>query len=74
MILSAQDLKVRGLLYALRFVRVVDFCMSYGGRHECGTGMPTGTTSGLPLSVTLTGVRGGVDLTSPSIKRNLNIC
>ena len=28
---------------------------------------------GLPLSVTLTGVCGGVDLTSPSLKRNLNI-
>ena len=26
---------------------------------------------GLPLSVTLTGVCGGVDLTSPSIKRHL---
>ena len=31
---------------------------------------------GLPLalSVTLTGVYDGVDLASPSIKRNLNIC
>ena len=29
---------------------------------------------GLPLSVTLTGVCDGVDLASPSIKRNLNIC
>ena len=28
---------------------------------------------GLPLSVTLTGVCGGVDLTSTSIKRHLNI-
>ena len=30
--------------------------------------------TGLPLSVTLTGVCDGVDLASPSIKRNLNIC
>ncbi len=29
---------------------------------------------GLPLSVTLAGVCDGVDLASPSIKRNLNIC
>ena len=70
MILSAWDLKVRGVLCALRFVHVVDFSMSYGGRGECG--MPT--APGLPLSVTLTGVWDGVDLASPSIKRNLNIC
>ena len=35
--------------------------------------MPT-APPGLPLSVTLTGVCDGVDLASPSIKRNLNIC
>ena len=44
--------------------------------------LPTGTVPvlgrkltgpGLPLSVTLTGVGGSVDLTSASIKRNLNI-
>ena len=35
-------------------------------------GMPT--APGLTLSVTLTGVCDGVDLVSPSIKRNLNIC
>ena len=70
MILSARDLKVRGVLCALRFVRVVDFSMSHAGRGECGTP----TASGLPLSVTLTGVCDGVDLASPSIKRNLNIC
>ena len=29
---------------------------------------------GLPLSVTLTGVWDGVDLASPPIKHNLNIC
>ena len=68
MILSARDLKVRGVLCALRFVRVVDFSMSHGRRGECG--MPT--APGLPLSVTLTGVCDGVDLASPSIKRNLN--
>ena len=34
-------------------------------------GMSTG--SGLSLSVMLIGVCGGVDLTSASIKRNLNI-
>ena len=70
MILSARDLKVRGVLCALRFMRIVDFSMSHGGRGECG--MPT--APGLPLSVTLTGVCDGVDLTSPSMKRNLNIC
>ena len=52
MILSARDLKVRGVLCALRFVHVVDFSMSHGGRGECS--MPT--APGLPLSVTLTGV------------------
>ena len=63
MILSARDLKVRGVLCARsRFF--------HGGRGECG--MPT--APGLPLSVTLTGVCNGVDLASPSIKRNLNIC
>ena len=70
MILSARDLKVRGVLCALRFVRVVDFSMSHGGRGECG--MPT--APGLPLSVTLTSVCDSVDIASPSIKRNLNIC
>ena len=75
MILSARDLKVRGVLCALRSVclLVVDLSMSHGGRGECG--MPT--ASGLPLSVTLTantGVCDGVDLVSPPIKRNLNIC
>ena len=49
---------------------VVDFSMSHGSPGECG--MPT--VPGLPLSVTLTGVCDGVDLASPSIKRNLNIC
>ena len=44
--------------------------MSHGGRGKCG--MPT--VLGLPLSVTLTGVCEGVELASPSIKRNLNIC
>ena len=44
--------------------------MSHSGRGECS--MPT--APGLPLSVTLTGVCDGVDLASPSIKRNLNIC
>ena len=53
MILSARDLKVRGVLCALRFVHVVDFSMSHGGRGECG--MPT--APGLSLSVTLTGVQ-----------------
>ena len=67
MIRSARDLKVRGVLCALRFVRVVDFSMSHGAR-----GMPT--APGLPLSVTLTGVCDVVDLVSPSIKCNLNIC
>ena len=70
MILSARDLKVRGVLCTLRFVHVVDCSMSHGGRSECG--MPT--APGLPLSVTLTGVWDGVDLASPPIKRNLNIC
>ena len=68
MIISARDLKVRGVLCALRFVHVVDLSMSHGGRAECG--MPTG----LPLSVTLTGVCDSVDLASPSIKRIFNIC
>ena len=48
MIRSARSLKVRGVLCALRFVRVVDISILHGGRDECGTGMP--------LSVTLTGI------------------
>ena len=64
MILSARDLKVRGVLCALRFVRVVDFSMADAAN----------AWAGLPLSVTLTGVWDGVDFASPSIKRNLNIC
>ena len=51
-------------------MHVVDFSMSHGGRGECS--MPT--APGLPLSVTVTGVWDGVDLASPPIKRNLNIC
>ena len=70
MILSARDLKVRGVLCALLFVRVVDFSLSHGGHDECG--MPT--APGLPLSVTLTGDCDCVDFASPSIKRNLHIC
>ena len=73
MILSARDLKVRGVLCALLFVRVVDFSMSHGGHGECGMRAAMRAT-GLPLSVTLTGVCDGVALASPSIKRNLNIC
>ena len=70
MIRSARNLKVRGVLCVLRFVRVVDVFMSHhGGRDEYSMT----TVPGLPLSVTLTGVCGGVDLTSPSIKGNLNI-
>ena len=63
---SARDLKVRGVLCALRFVHVVDFSMSHGGRGECG--MPTAPGLPLALSVTRTGVWDGVDLASPSIK------
>ena len=70
MILSARDLKVRGVLCALRLVRVVDFSMADAANAV--DSMPT--APGLPLSVTLTGVCDGVDLASPSIKRNLNIC
>ena len=58
MILSARDLKVRGVLCALRFVHV-DFSMTRGRRGECD--MPT--APGLPLSVTLTGVRVSIDKT-----------
>ncbi len=56
-------------------MRVIDFSMSHGGHGKCG--MPTASSStapGLPLSVTLTDVCDCVDLASPSIKRNLNIC
>ena len=57
MILSARDLKVRGVLCcALRFVHVVDFSMSHGRHGECGMA----TAPGLSLSVTLTGVWDGV--------------
>ena len=59
----------------LRFVRVVDVSMSHVGLDECG--MPTATVPGLPaLAVVSDAYRclwGGLDLTSPLIKRNLNI-
>ena len=55
-------------------MHVVDFSMSHGGSGECGMPTGSGTAPGLPLSMTLTSVCGGVDLTSPSIKLNLNIC
>ena len=76
MIGSSQNLKVMDILCALRFVREVNVSISHGGRDECGTGMSTATVPvlgrkltgpGLPLSVTLTGVGGSVDLTSASI-------
>ena len=69
MILSARDLKVRGVLCAFQFVRVVDFPCRMADAANA-----TATAPGLPLSVTLIGVCDGVDLASPSIKRNLNIC
>ena len=69
MIGSSQNLKVRDILCALRFVCEVNVSISHGRRDACG--MSAG--SGLPLSVTLTGVWGGVDITLASIKRNLNI-
>ncbi len=52
--LFAGFLKVRDVLCALRFVRVVDISISHGGCDECGRPMP--------LSVTLTGVCGRVGL------------
>ena len=77
MIGSSQNLKVRDILCALRFVREVNVSISHGGRDECGMSTATvvsaSTGPGLPLSVTLTGVGGSVDLTSASIKCNLNI-
>ena len=79
MIGSSQNLKVRDILCALRFVREVNVSISHGGRDKCGMSTATDSAStvstgpGLPLSVTLTGVGGSVDFTSASIKRNLNI-
>ena len=61
-------------------MHVVDFSMSHGhgGRGECGMptapGLPCRCVVSLSVTVTLTGVCDGVDLASPSIKRNLNIC
>ena len=74
MILSARDLKVWGVLCALRFVHVVDFSMSHGGRGECG--MPTGYCAWVVVVSDAYRCLGRctVDLASPSIKRNLNIC
>ena len=50
MILSARDLKVRGVICTLRFLRVVDFSMSMADAANAVY---------LPLSVTLTGVCDG---------------
>ena len=56
-------------------MHVVDFSMSRGGRGECG--MPTAPGLGCRCHVSdayrCLG-RCTVDLASPSIKRNLNIC
>ena len=68
MILSARDLKVRGVLCALRFVHVVDFSMSHGGRVECGAWVAV-----VSDAYRRTGVWDGVDLASPPIKHKLNI-
>ena len=58
--------KFKVVLCMLRFVHLVDISMSHHGRcDECS--LPE-----LLLSAMLTGVCGGVDLTSPPIKRNLN--
>ena len=67
MIGSSQYLKVRDILCALRFVREVNVSISHGGRDECGMSTATDSASsstgpGLPLSVTLTGVGGSVDV------------
>ena len=72
MIRSALNLKVRGVFAHCDLSASSRFF--HGGRDECGlsTGIVT-TAPGLPLSVTITDVCGGVDLTSPTIKRNLNI-
>ena len=76
MIGSSQNLKVRDILCALRFVREVNVSISHGGRDECGMSTATVPVLGLGCrcqSVTLTVVGGSVYLTSASIKRNLNI-
>ena len=70
MILSARDLKVRCVLCALLFVRVVDLSMSHGGHGECG--MPT--APGLPLSVTVNGVCDDVDLVVSIDKTSVIFC
>ena len=70
MIRSAQNLKVRGVVCALRFVRVVHFSMSHGGRDECNYGC---AWIAVVSDDTVNGVCSSVDLTSPSIKRNLSI-
>ena len=71
MIGSSQNLKVRDILCALRFVCEVNVSISHSISH--GRRDACGMSAGLPLSVTLTGVWGGVDITLASIKRNLNI-
>ena len=57
----------------LRFVRrVVDVSMSHVGRDECG--MPTDYCAWVAVvGDAYRCLWGGVDLMSPSIKRNLNI-
>ena len=56
------------------YARVVEFSVADVTNAGLSTGIViVATAPGLPLSVTLTDVCGGVDLTSPSIKRNLNI-
>ena len=65
-----RNLKVMDVLCALRLVRVVHFSIADTTNAICCAWPWLPLTT---LSVTLTGVCGGVDLTSPSIKRNLNV-
>ena len=58
----------------LRLVREVDVSMSHGGRDECGMPSVPGPQAWVAVvSDAYRCLRGGVGLTSSSIKRNLNI-
>ena len=57
----------------LRFVRVVDVSMSHVGRDECSMPTVPGRVAVVSDAYRYQCLWGGVDVRSPSIKRNLNI-
>ena len=72
MIGSSQNLKVRDILCALRFVREVNVSILHGGRDECGMStatVPTGTRNAILAEPATTAVHDNVGIDVPIIYR-----